>query len=120
MILKNFSEINKGIFTTCKKNDDCPPWTLQAKKITHDKLKKSIIYDNALLKLYDLPVFYFPKFFHPDPTVKKNRHSDQDTAFNFPRAQLILSDHLIKELYGAVMTRKYFLKFSFNRVLTLT
>ena len=23
------------------------------------------------MKLYDKPVFYFPKFFHPDPTVKR-------------------------------------------------
>ena len=28
-------------------------------------------YENALLKIYDVPVFYFPKFFHPDPTVKR-------------------------------------------------
>ena len=24
-----------------------------------------------LLKIYDVPVIYFPKFFHPDPTVKR-------------------------------------------------
>ena len=24
-----------------------------------------------MLKIYDIPVFYFPKFFHPDPTVKR-------------------------------------------------
>ena len=23
------------------------------------------------MKIYDIPVFYFPKFFHPDPTVKR-------------------------------------------------
>ena len=28
-------------------------------------------YDNAILKVYNVPVFYFPKFFHPDPTVKR-------------------------------------------------
>ena len=32
--------INKGIFTTCKKNDNCPPWSMSAKKITHDKIEK--------------------------------------------------------------------------------
>ena len=63
--------INKGIFTSCKKNDDCPPWTIQARKITHDKNKKQLIYDDALLKVYNVPVFYFPKFFHPDPTVER-------------------------------------------------
>ena len=65
------STIKKGVFTTCKKNDDCPPWQLQASEIMHDKQKKTIYYDNAWLKIYDKPVFYFPKFFHPDPTVKR-------------------------------------------------
>ena len=65
------STLQKGVFTTCKKNDDCPPWQLQASEIRHDKQKKTIYYDNAWLKVYDKPVFYFPKFFHPDPTVKR-------------------------------------------------
>ncbi len=26
------TEISKGIFTTCKKRDGCPPWTIKAKK----------------------------------------------------------------------------------------
>jgi LPS-assembly protein len=30
-----------------------------------------MIYKNAILKIYDVPVLYFPKFFHPDPTVKR-------------------------------------------------
>ena len=63
--------VNKGVFTSCQKNDDCTPWSIKAEKITHDKKKKEIIYDNAILKIYDVPVVYFPKFFHPDPTVKR-------------------------------------------------
>ena len=63
--------IKNGIFTTCKKNDTCPPWSLQSEEIKHDKIKKTIYYKDAWLKLYDKPVFYFPKFFHPDPTVKR-------------------------------------------------
>ena len=63
--------ISKGVFTTCKKNDTCPPWQISAEKITHNKQKKMIFYKNAWLKVYDTPIFYFPKFFHPDPTVKR-------------------------------------------------
>ena len=61
----------KGIFTSCKKTDKCPPWKISAKKIQHNKNKKQIIYKNAWLEIYDFPVVYFPKFFHPDPTVKR-------------------------------------------------
>lgn len=67
----DITEINKGVFTICKKNETCPPWQLNAKKITHDKINKNIKYDNAWLKVYNIPVLYFPKFFHPDPTVKR-------------------------------------------------
>ena len=64
--------INKGVFTSCNDEDnDCPPWAIQAEEIKHDKNKKQLIYNNAILKLYNLPVLYFPKFFHPDPSVKR-------------------------------------------------
>ena len=69
----NISNFNKGIFTTCKnrKNKKCAPWVLQSKKIKHDLAKKTIYYDNVILKIYDFPVFFAPKFSHPDPTVKR-------------------------------------------------
>ena len=70
-INNNITTINKGIFTTCKKNDNCPPWSMSAEEIKHDKIKKRISYKNAWLKIYDTPVAYFPAFFHPDPTVKR-------------------------------------------------
>ena len=47
----------------------------KAKKIEHDKDKKQINYENAVLNIYNIPVLYFPKFFHPDPTV------DRQTGF---------------------------------------
>ena len=67
----NITTVNKGVFTSCKDNDDCPPWLIQSEEIKHDKNKKQLIYKNALLKVYNIPVFYLPKFFHPDPTVKR-------------------------------------------------
>ena len=71
-ISKNKSELSKGVFTICKERDGkCPPWSIKAKKITHDRIKKTIYYEHATLKVYDLPIFYFPRFFHPDPSVKR-------------------------------------------------
>jgi len=72
VITENKSYIEGGVFTTCKKRGDkCPPWKLVAEKIIHDKEKQKISYENAKLYLYGYPVFYTPKFFHPDPTVKR-------------------------------------------------
>lgn len=71
-VTKNKINLSKGVFTVCKlRGSKCPPWSLKAKEISHDKLKKTIYYKNATLKIYDIPIFYFPRFFHPDPTVKR-------------------------------------------------
>ena len=67
----NLSIIKNGIFTACKIRESCPPWSLKSKEIKHDKIKKLINYNDSWLQFYDVPIFYFPKFFHPDPTVKR-------------------------------------------------
>ena len=95
---KNKTVVEKGVFTTCKKSDDCPPWEFLAKKIVHDKKKKTINYENAWLKIYGKPVLYFPKFFHPDPTVKRQSgflmpsftsSNSTGAAFKFPYFHVI-------------------------------
>ncbi len=70
---KGVTSVQKGVFTYCqfRENDKCPPWELRAKKIKHNSSKKTVYYDNAVLKIYDFPIFYFPKFSHPDPTVDR-------------------------------------------------
>ena len=70
---EEISSFKKSIFTLCnyRENDKCPPWTIQAKEMLHDNKKKTIYYDNALIKVYDIPIFYFPKLSHPDPSVDR-------------------------------------------------
>ena len=65
--------VNKGVFTSCKlnENEKCPPWEMRAEEIKHDKDNKIVEYKNAYLRIYDKPVLYFPFFFHPDPSVKR-------------------------------------------------
>ena len=101
------SVIKKGIFTTCKKNNDCPPWQIKAKEISHDKSKKIINYKHAWLEIYDKPIIYFPKFFHPDPTVKRQ------SGFLMP--QVIDSSSL-----GMSFKLPYYKVLSENKDLTFT
>ena len=74
---KDKSIFKKSVFTLCgyrineKDEDLCPPWTIQATQMLHDNKKKTIYYDNAVIKIYDIPIFYFPKLAHPDPSVKR-------------------------------------------------
>ncbi len=67
------TEFTKSIFTLCdyREKNKCPPWSIQASKMLHDSQKKTIYYDNALVKVFDLPIFYFPKLSHPDPSVER-------------------------------------------------
>ena len=97
----NESLITKGVFTTCKKNNNCPPWQFSAREIKHNKKKKTIYYKDVWLKIYDKPVFYFPKFFHPDPTVKRQSgflmpsfddSSSLGMSFNLPYYHVISKD----------------------------
>jgi len=104
---KNETIVKKGIFTSCKKNDDCPPWSLQSSEIKHDKVKKTINYKNAWLKVYDKPIIYFPKFFHPDPTVERQ------SGFLMP--SLVNSSTI-----GNSLRIPYFAAISENKDLTIT
>ena len=99
--------INKGIFTSCKKNDTCPPWSIQSDIIKHDKIKKTLNYKNAVLKIYDFPVLYLPKFFHPDPSVKRQSGLLQPEINN-------------SNVLGSSLTLPYFKVISENKDLTLT
>ena len=97
--------IDKAIFTSCKKNDGCPPWSIKAEKIEHDKKKRQINYKNAFLNIYDIPVLYFPKFFHPDPTVERQSGLLKPTLNN-------------SNLLGSSLTLPYFKVISENKDFT--
>ena len=62
-----------SIFTLCdyREGDKCPPWSLQSSEVLHDAEKKTLFYKNALIKIYDIPIFYLPILSHPDPTVER-------------------------------------------------
>ena len=108
IIDKENARFKKGIFTACKRREDkCPPWTISAKEVHHDKNKKIINYRKAWLEIYDKPVLYFPKFFHPDPTVKRQ------SGFLMPT--LSSSNNL-----GNYLTVPYFYAISDNKDLTFT
>ena len=105
----NTNTFEKGIFTYCKnrKNDKCPPWALQSKKIKHDLAKKTIYYDNVILKVYDFPIFFAPKFSHPDATVKR-------------RSGLLVPFLSNSSTLGTGFSLPYFWNIADNKDLTIT
>ena len=99
--------VKKGTFTICKKREECPPWEMSAEEIRHDKQRKTIYYKNASLKIYDKKVFYFPKFFHPDPTV------DRQSGFLIPKLQ-------DNSTTGLSLNLPYFIAIAENKDITLS
>ena len=108
--LKNQKKtFKKNIFTLCgfREDDKCPPWSIQSTKMLHDSNKKTIYYDNAVLKIYNIPVFYFPKLSHPDPTVDR-------------RSGFLLPSYLDTKNLGSSVSIPYFFAINNDKNFTLT
>lgn len=71
----NTSVFQSGVYTaceTCKDDPSRPPlWQVKAKRIIHKEDERVIYYENAQLEFFGMPIAYFPFFWTPDPTVKR-------------------------------------------------
>ena len=103
---KNFLTLKKSVYTNCKKSENCPPWLITAEEITHDKKKKTVNYKNSTLKFFNTPIIYFPKFFHPDPSV------DRQTGFLTPQIALENSNSYLNLPYYIAIADNSDLTFS--------
>ena len=105
---ENESNFIKSNFTTCnyRENDKCPPWEVRSSKMKHDNVKKTIYYDNAVIRIYNVPIFYFPKLAHPDPTVKR-------------RSGFLIPSYADTKNLGSSINIPYFWAISPDRDLTL-
>ena len=86
---------------------EVPLWQIRAKRIVHDSLEKQLYFDQAQLRVRDVPVFFFPYLRLPDPSLKRA------TGFMIPK--LSTSTTL-----GAAIRTPYFIKLTANKDLTLT
>ena len=103
------TSFKKSVFTLCgyRKNDKCPPWSIQASKMLHDNKKKTIYYNNAVIKVYDIPIFYLPYLSHPDPTVKR-------------RSGFLTPSFSDTQNLGSSVTMPYFFALNDDKNFTLT
>ena len=76
---KRIKDSNKTIysnvvFTKCKsceeRTNKSVMWKLKAKKATHLKKSKIILYESVFLEAFNIPILFVPIFYHPDPSVK--------------------------------------------------
>ena len=111
----DFINTNKNFYTTCKNlqkskeriEERCTDWSITTKKTIHDKNKKMLYHNNAVVKLRNIPVFYTPYFSHPDPSVKRMSGILPPSTKNF-------------ENMGRTFKAPYFWAIDDNRDLTFT
>jgi len=71
----NRTELSKAVYSPCDlcadKPDRPPLWQIKAKRVIHDEESHDIVYNDATMELYGIPVAFLPYFSHPDPTVDR-------------------------------------------------
>ncbi len=71
----NRTEFSKGVFSPCELCRDDPTrpplWQLKANEVIHDQESHDIIYHDAWLEIFGIPILYTPYLQHPDPTVDR-------------------------------------------------
>ena len=69
------NELSRAVYSTCNlcaRDPAKPPlWQLRAYSAVQDVENKRIEYEDAVLEMYGVPVFYLPYFSHPDPSAKR-------------------------------------------------
>ena len=69
------TEVGRAVYSpcaVCEEDPDRPPlWQLRAGRVVHDAENNNIIYQDAFLDVFGVPVFYTPYFSHPDPSVDR-------------------------------------------------
>tara|TARA_R110002110_G_scaffold182692_8_gene389134 strand:+ start:15 stop:2225 length:2211 start_codon:yes stop_codon:yes gene_type:complete len=71
----NMTTLHRGVYSPCKiceeKGQTTPLWQIKAFRVIHNKEKRRIIYEDAYMEFFGVPVLYVPYFSQPDPTVKR-------------------------------------------------
>ena len=104
-----YTQLYKSTLTSCDVCEDgrAPIWAIRAQRITHDNQEKQLYLESAQLRLFDVPVFYFPALRFPDPTL------DRATGFLVPRFSSNTN-------FGFGVKVPYFIKMGDHRDLTIT
>ena len=66
------AELRGVAATSCISCDTRPPlWQIRASAVRHDKLKRTVHFKNAQVRVADIPILYLPRLRIPDPNLKR-------------------------------------------------
>ena len=68
-----YTQLYKTVASSCQvcANNPVPLWQIRARRIIHDQLERQLYFDDAVLQIAGVPVFYLPRLRLPDPTLKR-------------------------------------------------
>lgn len=76
---ENITELHQAVYSPCKvcasaedgddSDESAPLWQLQAEHIVINKEEQTVKYDDAVMEIYGVPIFYTPYFSHPTPNA---------------------------------------------------
>ncbi|WGW02490.1 LPS-assembly protein LptD [Tropicibacter oceani] len=70
-----YTQLSRVAVTSCQvcADDSAPLWQIRATRVVHDQQERQLYFENAQLRVLDVPVFYLPRMRMPDPTLKRAR-----------------------------------------------
>jgi LPS-assembly protein len=70
-----YTQLFKTSVTSCHVCEDGRPplWQIRARRVIHDQEEKQLYFEDAQLRILDVPVLYLPRFRLPDPTLERAR-----------------------------------------------
>jgi LPS-assembly protein len=68
-----YTQLYKTSVTSCDVCEDGKPplWQIRAERVIHDQVEQQLYFENAQVRILDVPVFYFPAVRLPDPTLER-------------------------------------------------
>ncbi len=68
-----YTQLYKTVASSCQvcANNPVPLWQIRARRIIHDQQERQLYFDDAVLRLMDVPIFYIPRLRLPDPTLER-------------------------------------------------
>jgi LPS-assembly protein len=70
-----YSQAIRTVASSCEvcADDPIPLWQIRASRIIHDEESQQLYFENAVVQIGRVPVFYVPRLRLPDPTLERAR-----------------------------------------------
>ena len=68
-----YTQLYRTSVTSCRicAEGEAPLWQIRARRVIHDQQERQLYFEEAQLRVLDVPVFYVPRLRLPDPTLDR-------------------------------------------------